>query len=1105
MSAYLQSPDLFENHIYFHTDDDIWKVDLYDEVAHRMTSSLGASYNPKVSPDGHRLAYVSLSDGQSDVYVMPSIGGIPKRLTHFGDTSLVGWKDSKHVIILTTDHTFHRAVSLAYLVDVDTMESKQINVGPTRYIDYGPDKQVLLCRNMGDPARWKRYRGGTVGRVWIDTAGKGNFKEILKELPSDIAYPQFIGKRIFFISDHEGHGNIYSCNYQGKNITRHTDHDDFYVRKFSHHDGTIVYQAGAQIFLLDLAANEVELIDIIVPVNGTHANPKFESPYRNLQDFSIAPEGDEILTLNRGNLFVMPPWSGAPTSLGNKHGVRYKRPDYVVNTKDEEEVIAVVMDENTEEEIIIFNREDGESRRLKLNFELGKVFDYEINPVHYTMALINNRAEIWYVDLKTGRGTLIEKNPNIEMQTVNWSPCGTWLAYKGAEDKGRKGIMVWNVKTKKSQQLITPVLFDGHPVFHPGGEYLFFIGNREFHPTPSAIHFDLSFPFAACPYVVSLKKGTPNLFERYLDFETEDSTSDEEEKDDKKKVTKKKTNKVTKKNTKKNAKKTTKKKTKKKDDKKDAPKPIHIDFDGIDDRIMPLPLALNTYHDLMVTKDHLFFVKGEVSAYNPLKMRWAEEVLDLCSYEFKSGKSTTMQKDVGGWSLSGNGKYLLVESNDELRLFQSDAKPTSGDDFNKKDGWVDLSRIKFRVHPRQEWRQMFREAWILQRENFWTPDMSKIDWVGVYEKYLPLLDRVNSRKEFSDLMWEMQGELGTSHCYEFGGDYSRRDVSNLNAKLGASFKWDSKEKAMKIEQIFRGDSWIVGFGSPLTATSVELQPGDMIYEVDGQAFENPNSMYEFLDGKILRNVNLAVKRKGKKDLEDVVVQSIASNELPAYRDWVEKNKAYVHKKSRGKIGYVHIPDMSMFGFSEFFRNYLSEFRKEGLVVDVRYNGGGAVSQLILRYLSQRIIGFDETRHYGHDPYPMYAVPGSITCLTNEYAGSDGDIFSHSFKLLGLGKLVGKRTWGGVIGIWPRYELNDGTWTSQPEFSFWFEDVGWDVENYGTDPDIEIDIKPQDWAKGLDPQLDKAISVAMADLKKNPPLKFDKSKKPNLKAPRLPRK
>jgi tricorn protease len=1085
MSAYLQSPDLFENHIYIHTDDDIWKVDLYEEVAHRLTSSKGASFNPKVSPDGHRLAYSSLSDGQNDVYLMPSTGGIPKRLTHFGDTSLVGWKDNKHVIITTADFSFHPAASNAYLVDVETLESKLINVGPTRYINYGPNKEVLLCRNMGDPARWKRYRGGTVGRVWIDTAGNGNFKEILKELPSSITTPQFIGKRIYFISDHEGHGNIYSCNFSGKNIQRHTHHEDYYVRKFSHHDGTIVYQAGALIFLLDLQANEVELIDITVPVNGTHANPRFESPYKNLQDFSVSPEGDEILTLTRGNIFCMPPWRGAPTSIGNKHGLRYKRPDYVTNPKDQQEIITVVMDENTEEEIVLFNRENGESRKLKLNFELGKTFDFEINPVHYSMALINNRAEIWYIDIKTGRGTLIEKNPNIEMQTVNWSPCGTWLAYKGAVDKSKKGLMVWNLKTKKSQSLITPVLDDGHPVFHPGGEYLFFIGHREFHPTPSAIHFDLSFPFAACPYVVSLKKGTPNLFERYLDYENDKDENEDGDESKEKSKSAKKSSKVT------------KKKTKKKDDKKkELPKPIEIDFEDIDNRIMPLPLPLNTYRDLMVTKDHLFYVRGEVSAYNPLKVRMSEETLDLCSYEFKSGNSTTMQKDITGWSLSKNGKYLLLESGDELRLFPSDVKPTSGEEFNKKDGWIDLSRIKFRVHPREEWRQMFKEAWILQRENFWTPDMSKIDWVGVYEKYLPLLDRVNSRREFSDLMWEMQGELGTSHCYEFGGDYTRVDVSNLNAKLGAEFKWDSKEKAMKVVQIFRGDSWITGYGSPLTATSVELQEGDLIYEIDGQTFDNPNSMYEFLDGKILRKVNLAVKRKGKKDIEDVVVQSISSNELPAYRDWVEKNKAYVHKKSQGKLGYVHIPDMGFFGFAEFFRNYLSEFRKEGLIVDVRYNGGGMVSQLILRYLSQRIIGFDETRHFGHEPYPMYAVPGSITCLTNEYAGSDGDIFSHSFKLMGLGKLVGKRTWGGVIGMWPRYELNDGTWTSQPEFSFWFEDVGWDVENYGTDPDIEIDIKPQEWAKGLDPQLDKAISVAIADLKKNPPLRFNKEKGQN---------
>ena len=283
----------------------------------------------------------------------------------------------------------------------------------------------------------------------------------------------------------------------------------------------------------------------------------------------------------------------------------------MINPNEEEEVIAVMMDEDTEEQFVIFNRETGETRKLKLNFEIGKTYDYELNPVTYTMALINNRAEIWHVDLKSGRGTLIEKDQNIEMQSINWSPCGTWLAYKGAPDKGLKGIKVWNTKTKKSQQLITPILYDGNPVFDQKGEYLYFIGNREFHPTPSAIHHDLSFPFAARPYVVSLKKGTPSLFERYLDFEVEEEDEDSAETEEEK-STDKKSQKKTKSAKKKNS-------SKKDSKKKDVPKPIQIDFDGIDDRIQPFPLPLNTYNGLMATQDHLFYIRGEVQAITLLK------------------------------------------------------------------------------------------------------------------------------------------------------------------------------------------------------------------------------------------------------------------------------------------------------------------------------------------------------------------------------------------------------------------------------------------------------------------------------------------------------
>ncbi|MCO4755055.1 MAG: PDZ domain-containing protein, partial [Bacteriovoracaceae bacterium] len=385
--------------------------------------------------------------------------------------------------------------------------------------------------------------------------------------------------------------------------------------------------------------------------------------------------------------------------------------------------------------------------------------------------------------------------------------------------------------------------------------------------------------------------------------------------------------------------------------------------------------------------------------------------------------------------------------------------------------------------------------------------MSKINWQQVYKRYLPLLDKVHTRFELSDLMWEMQGELGTSHAYEGMGDYHREMYPSRNGYLGGKFKWIEKEKAFEVQEIHSGDSWIPGADSPLNAPSVGLKKKDLIYGVDGQKFKNANSLDEALIGKAGAKVNLAIARKktkkGYEDQEFVVVSTLVDEHMMLYRQWVDKNKEYVHKKSGGKLGYIHVPNMGPWGFSEFYRNFLTEVNHEGLVIDIRYNGGGHVSQHLLKILAQKKVGFDTTRYFGVEPYPMYA-PGALVCLTNEHAGSDGDIFPHSFKLMKLGKLVGKRTWGGVIGIWPRVGLNDGAYTTQPEFSFWFKDVGFGVENFGTKPDIEIDNTPKDFADGKDAQLDKAIQVGLQDVRKNPDLKPNFKDYPDLKLPKLPK-
>jgi tricorn protease len=379
---------------------------------------------------------------------------------------------------------------------------------------------------------------------------------------------------------------------------------------------------------------------------------------------------------------------------------------------------------------------------------------------------------------------------------------------------------------------------------------------------------------------------------------------------------------------------------------------------------------------------------------------------------------------------------------------------------------------------------MYREAWRLQRDFFWTEGMLGINWDQVYSRYLPLIDRIGTRSEFSDLIWEMHGELGTSHAYEMGGDY-RESPTYAQGFLGADFDFDTASGHWVVTRIVRGDAWSSQYGSPLETPGINIEAGDAIVAINGRHLAADRSPHEQLVNTAGTEISVTFITKSTGEQHTVTLKALANETPVRYREWVEDNRRRVHEATNGKVGYVHVPNMGPLGYSEFHRGFLSEVGRGSLIVDVRFNGGGHVSQLILEKLARKRIGYGLPRHGMPEPYPMYSVGGPIVAITNENAGSDGDIFSHGFKLMRLGPLIGKRTWGGVVGIWPRNPLVDGSITTQPEFSTWFEDVKWGLENYGTDPDIDIDITPQDYVAGRDPQLERAIAEAMRQMQERP--------------------
>ncbi|HET9029880.1 MAG TPA: PDZ domain-containing protein [Candidatus Aquilonibacter sp.] len=1073
--GYYRYPTICGDRLVFVCEDDLWSAPAAGGVASRLTVSFGTCATPRFSPDGSWIAFTSNDDGNPELYVMPAIGGQPQRITFLGSTvaDVMGWSaDGSEIYFAANPRGWFNGETRPFAVTRDGSTVRELNVGHARTFSFGPQGAMVLGRNAADPARWKRYRGGTAGEIWIEAHAPLEFERL--NLPGNPVCPMWIGERIFFLDDHEGIGNIYSCATDGSDVTRHTHEAEYYAR-FPSTDGTrIVYGAGGAISVLDLATDEVREIPIDAPSAQPQTVRRFEAAGEALEHFAPHPDGTSVAFVSRGQAFSMPLFEGAVINHGEGSRVRTRLTEWL---KDGKRFVAVT-DRNGYEQIALFRAEVADEPKIVTTADIGRVTELVVSPTSDVVAFANHRHELCVLDLEDGNVRVVDTSPARRITDLAFSPDGRFVAYTWAPVYGTSIVRVAKIKSGKVHDVTSPLRVDHSPAWDPEGKYLYFISTRDFNPVYDALQFDLSFPQAQRPFVVTLRNDVPSPFVPQPRPIHRDHEHEHEHDGDAKK-----------------------------NGKSDGTR-VEIDFDGIQGRILGFPVEEGEYAQIVAVKGRVYYTRFPVKGIKPAGSDDDDDdaLGTLLGYDFEQLRQAVVASEVTDMRLGADGHTLIYRSHDRLRAIDAandlpedePEKPSS--EPGRKSGWIDLDRANVEVNPRDEWAQMYREAWRLQTEQFWVEDMSDIDWDRVYDRYKSVLPRVRTRSELSDLIWEMQGELGTSHAYEYGGDH-RVPPQYQRGFLGADLEWDGDRNAYRIARIYRGDSWNRESDSPLAEPGLDLHEGDLLVAIGGRRLSRSVTPDQLLVNCASKDVSITVRTR-KDEERTVLVKALASESPLRYRAWVEANRRYVHDKTGGRVGYVHIPDMGPWGFAEFHRGYLSEFNRRGLVVDVRYNRGGHVSPLLLEKLARKRVGYDVPRYGAAVPYPPESVGGPMVAITNQFAGSDGDIFSHCFKLYKLGPLVGKRTWGGVIGIDPYHHLVDGTLTTQPEYSFWFSDVGWGVENYGTDPDYDVDFAPQDYREGRDPQLDFALRLLDRAFEHTTELRPDLTTRPSLPLPTL---
>jgi len=1051
-------------------------------VARRLTSGPGYTSFPRFSADGTQLAFTSQYDGNTEVYVMPAEGGVPKRLTtsptlgrddisdRMGPNNLVmTWENTNPLIVFRSrGKSFDDFVGQLFTVGLDAELPQQLPVPRGGFVSFSPDDSKMAFNRIFREFRtWKHYRGGMADDIWIYDFKTGMTENLTNNPAQDICPMWGPDNRIYFVSDRDGRMNLFSSDLASKELKQLTSFKDFDIKFPSIGKDAIVFEQAGYIWRYDLASGKAVPVPIEINEDLASGRQAFVDASKHIQSVNLAPDGERVIVVARGDVFSAPKKEGTARNLSKTSNAHERDAVWSPDGK----WIAYNSDATGENELYI-RSQDGKGQPTQVTSGADTYYYQPVWSPDSKKLLWSDRLQrLRYVDVTAKAVTEVDQDKWGEIQSYDWSPDSQWIAWARPEQNDLPRVYLYSVANKKQTPVTDEWYGSTNVAFSDDGKYLLLASARDFKPTFGAEEFENVYLDMERIYLITLAKDTAAPLGPRSDEigKAEEKRAKEKEKEGEEKKTEEKKSPSPSSSV-----------SPKPGEIKKKPVTVKVDLDGIHDRISGVEVVPGNYSNIRMVDDRIFYLRRTVAddtTDDEEDQGGRDRKAHLCVYSMEDRKETVLG-DVNSYQISDDGKRMLVKIKKDYAIID-----LPKDKLETKDHELKLAGLDMQLDKHAEWNQIYFECWRQMRDFFFAPNMNGVDWKAMRDKYAALLPFVNNRNDLTYLLGELIGELNSGHTYVGGGERPETPRIKLGL-LGAEFSRDPTTKAYRIDRILPGENWDKQTRSPLTAQGVNVKVGDYVLAINNTPASELANLYDALIGTADKQVILRVNSKPSEDgARDVTVVPTADESPLYYLAWVQKNIDYVTKKTNGEVGYLHIPDMGRPGLNEFTKLYFPQIRKKALIVDVRGNGGGFVSPMVIERLRRALGMIGIARNGMPQTDPPQTFVGPMVTLINEFSASDGDIFPYRFKTLGLGKLIGKRTWGGVVGIRESLPLADGGQFFKPEFAIYSKDgKDWIVEGHGVDPDIVVDNDPGKEFKGEDQQLDRAIQEIQSELK-----------------------